>query len=98
MFNAFNASAIPLSDCFATEQQRQYKGGVKNSCSWMKMTFGHKFRQLWTRLHHVFICVAKTVNTYLYIPVKNYLFKETLAQNRTRTIVFIVIGVNLYHF
>ena len=25
---------------------------------------GQKFRQLRTRLHHVFICVAQTVNTY----------------------------------
>ena len=30
--------------------------------------------------------------------VKKYIFKEILAQNRTRTIVFIVIGVYLYHF
>ena len=32
-----DASAIPLSDLFVTEQQQ--KGWVGNSCSWMKMTF-----------------------------------------------------------
>ena len=32
----------------------------------MKFTnsVGQKFRQFWTRLHHVFIYVARTVNTY----------------------------------
>ena len=100
---------------------------------------GQKFRQLRTRLHHVFICVAQTVNTYNFsvlwlcrisfdcvmvkqlkrnsnwftrkqseiapsvmdfssTTVKKYIFKGILAQNRTRTIVFIVIGVYLYHF
>ena len=32
----------------------------------MNMYHGQKFRQLWTRLHHVFICVAQTVNTYIF--------------------------------
>ena len=105
----------------------------------MNMYHGQKFRQLWTRLHHVFICVAQTVNTYIFkvlwpcrisldcvlvkqlkgnsdwctrkqsetaasvtdfssTTVKNHIFKEILAQNWTRTIVLIVIGVYLYHF
>ena len=38
IFNAFNASAIPLSDRFMTEQQR-LKGGVENFCSCMRMAF-----------------------------------------------------------
>ena len=37
-FNAFNASAIRLSECFVTEQQQQ-EGGVRNYCSCMIMTF-----------------------------------------------------------
>ena len=101
--------------------------------------WGQLFRQLWTRLHHVLICVAQTVNTYIFYvlwlcrisldcvlvkqlkgnsdwctrkqsetaasvtdfsstTVKNHIFKEILAQNWTRTIVLIVIGVYLYHF
>ena len=37
IFNAFNASAILLSDRFVTAQQQQQEG-VWNSCSWMKMS------------------------------------------------------------
>ena len=33
---------------------------------WKCYTFGQKFRQFWTRMHHVFIYVAQTVNTYKF--------------------------------
>ena len=41
---------------------------------------------------------AASVMDFSSTTVKKYIFKEILAQNRTRTIVFIVIGVYLYHF
>ena len=41
---------------------------------------------------------AASVMDFSSTTVKKYIFKGILAQNRTRTIVFIVIGVYLYHF
>ena len=41
---------------------------------------------------------AASVTDFSSTTLKNHIFKELLAQNWTRTIVFIVIGVNLYHF
>ena len=38
--------------------------------------FGQLFRQLWTRLHHVFICGAQTVNTYNFYVL--WLFRISL--------------------
>ena len=32
----------------------------------LQLSGGQKFRQFWTRLHHVFIYVAQTVNTYKF--------------------------------
>ena len=49
--------------------RRRKDGKVQNrhtpgSClCYFVFVFGQKFCQLWTRLHHVFIYVAKTVNT-----------------------------------
>ena len=42
---------------------------------------------------------AASVTDFSSTTVKNHIFKEILAQNWTRTIVFfIIIAVNLYHF
>ena len=40
------------------------KEGGNGCLAKRKIRFGQLFRQLWTRLHHVFICSAQTVNTY----------------------------------
>ena len=39
------------------------------NANFMVIILGQLFRQLWTRLHHVFICVAQTVNTYIFMAV-----------------------------